>query len=182
MLLFTHSWRENNWIHTFPKGISAMWNVISLVQDLNSCHRVHFLHHRHLLIYMNQSADTYEREWAKRFRGKRHICSWWLFWPMGSKHSNPDERNVWNVRGTSEKYTSFGHTPWEYQWTFQLIFVSINPSVLICSDYSSLYLSLPPTRQDLTQGRWPEGRFLWGFRGGEGWAQAEARALLDYEA
>ena len=21
---------ENNWIHTFPKGISAMWNVISL--------------------------------------------------------------------------------------------------------------------------------------------------------
>ncbi len=23
-ILFTHSWRENNWIHTFPKGISAM--------------------------------------------------------------------------------------------------------------------------------------------------------------
>ena len=22
------------WIHTFPKGISAMWNAISLVQDL----------------------------------------------------------------------------------------------------------------------------------------------------
>ena len=42
-LLFTHSWRENNWIHTFPKGISAMWNAISLVQDLNSCHRVHFI-------------------------------------------------------------------------------------------------------------------------------------------
>ena len=31
-LLFTHSRRENNWIHTFPKGISAMWNAISLVQ------------------------------------------------------------------------------------------------------------------------------------------------------
>ena len=29
VLLFTHSWRENNWIHTFPKGISAMWNAIS---------------------------------------------------------------------------------------------------------------------------------------------------------
>ena len=25
-LLFTQSWREINWIHTFPKGISAMWN------------------------------------------------------------------------------------------------------------------------------------------------------------
>ena len=47
-------WRENNWIHTFPKSFSAMWNVISLVQDLNSCHCVHFLqrypwHHGHLL-------------------------------------------------------------------------------------------------------------------------------------
>ena len=27
----------------FPMGISAMWNAISLVQDLNSCRRVHFL-------------------------------------------------------------------------------------------------------------------------------------------
>ena len=24
VLLSTHSWRENIWIHTFPKGISAM--------------------------------------------------------------------------------------------------------------------------------------------------------------
>ena len=31
------------WIHTFPKGISAMWNAISQVQDLNSCRRVHIL-------------------------------------------------------------------------------------------------------------------------------------------
>ena len=34
---------NNNWIHTFPKGISAMWNAISLVDDLNSCRRIHFL-------------------------------------------------------------------------------------------------------------------------------------------
>ena len=27
---------ENNWIHTFPKGISTMWNAISRCQDLNS--------------------------------------------------------------------------------------------------------------------------------------------------
>ena len=33
---------ENNWIHTFPKGISAMLNAISLVQDLNSSRRVSF--------------------------------------------------------------------------------------------------------------------------------------------
>ena len=36
------------------------------------------------------------------------------------------------------------------------------------------YLSLPPTRQDLTQGHWPEGRIK---RGGGGRARAEARAL-----
>ena len=53
-LLFTHSWRENIWIHTFPKDISAMWNAISLVQDLNSHRRIHFLqrlplHHGHHL-------------------------------------------------------------------------------------------------------------------------------------
>ena len=46
-LLFTHSWRENNWIHKFPKGIRAMWNAISLVKDLNSCRRVHFLRRYH---------------------------------------------------------------------------------------------------------------------------------------
>ena len=34
--------KEYYWIHTFPKGISAMWSAISLIQDLNSC-RVHFL-------------------------------------------------------------------------------------------------------------------------------------------
>ena len=39
---------ENNWIHTFPKGLRAIWN--SLVEDLNSCRCVHFrrwhpLHH-----------------------------------------------------------------------------------------------------------------------------------------
>ena len=39
----THSWRENIWFHTFPKGISAMWNAISQVENLNSCRRVHIL-------------------------------------------------------------------------------------------------------------------------------------------
>ena len=32
VLLFAPSRRENNWIHTFPKGFSSMWNAISLVQ------------------------------------------------------------------------------------------------------------------------------------------------------
>ena len=34
---------RNHWIHTFPKSISALWYAISLLQDLNSCRRVHFL-------------------------------------------------------------------------------------------------------------------------------------------
>ena len=46
-LLFTHIWRENNWIQNFPKDISAMWNVISLIQDLNCVHFLQrlLLHH-----------------------------------------------------------------------------------------------------------------------------------------
>ena len=42
-LLFIPSWRENNWIHSFPEGISTMWNANSLVQFLNSISCVHFL-------------------------------------------------------------------------------------------------------------------------------------------
>ena len=37
-----------------------------------------------------------------------------------------------------------------------------------------------PTRQDLTQGQWPEGRFKVGIREAEGRARAEARTLLDF--
>ena len=42
-LLFIHCWREDYWIHTFPKGISTMWNANSLVQDLNSGCHIYFL-------------------------------------------------------------------------------------------------------------------------------------------
>ena len=64
-LLFTHNWKEDIWIHTFPKGVSAMWNANSPVQDLNSCCHVHFqqwyqLHHNQqheciccILVYMH---------------------------------------------------------------------------------------------------------------------------------
>ena len=40
-------------------------------------------------------------------------------------------------------------------------------------------LSLTPTRQDLTQCQWPEGRLKVGIRGGENRAQAEAQTLPD---
>ena len=42
-LLFTHRWRENSWIHTFLKDISAMWNTNSLFKNLNSGYNVCFL-------------------------------------------------------------------------------------------------------------------------------------------
>ena len=35
-LLFIQIRRENSWIHTFPKGICALWNANSLVQVLKS--------------------------------------------------------------------------------------------------------------------------------------------------
>ena len=43
-LLLTHSYRENYWFHTFPKGVSAMRNANYLVKNLNSGRRVHVLH------------------------------------------------------------------------------------------------------------------------------------------
>ena len=39
-------------------------------------------------------------------------------------------------------------------------------------------MSLPPTRQDLTQGQKPEGQLKWGQRGEEGRERAETRNLL----
>ena len=42
ILLFSHSWRENNWMHTFPNGISSMWNAYSFAEDLNLFNRVRF--------------------------------------------------------------------------------------------------------------------------------------------
>ena len=44
---------ENDWIHTFPLGISVLWNAKSLIKDLNSSRRAHFLrqyplHHKNL--------------------------------------------------------------------------------------------------------------------------------------
>ena len=40
-----YSWRMNNWNHVFPKGINAMWNANSHVQELNSCCLAHFQWH-----------------------------------------------------------------------------------------------------------------------------------------
>ena len=55
-LLSTHSWRENGRDHTFLKGISAMGNADSLVQEWNSSHHVHFLRwyssHYECLLYI----------------------------------------------------------------------------------------------------------------------------------
>ena len=36
-------WEDNSWIHAFPKVMSVMWNANSIVWDLNSVRRVHFL-------------------------------------------------------------------------------------------------------------------------------------------
>ena len=32
VLLFNYNWKENNWIHMFPKWISVTWNTNSLVE------------------------------------------------------------------------------------------------------------------------------------------------------
>ena len=47
--------------------------------------------------------------------------------------------------------------------TFYEIFQNITSVLLLSVKYSSVYLSLPPTRQDLTEGQKPEGRLKWGL-------------------
>ena len=59
-LLFTHSWKENNWIPIFPKGIPTMRNTISLTQNLNQSHSVHFLRRsplHHGLFILSERSD-----------------------------------------------------------------------------------------------------------------------------
>ena len=56
----TGPWRENNCIHSFFKGISAMWSANSLCKDLNSGHDVHFpqwrlLYHEHISLSLSLS-------------------------------------------------------------------------------------------------------------------------------
>ena len=58
-----------------------------------------------------------------------------------------------------------------------LIATYIPPSAFFYSE-SRFYLSLPPTRQDLTQGQWPEDQLKMGIRGRKGRTPAEARTLL----
>ena len=54
------------------------------------------------------------------------------------------------------------------------------PCAVFSTQVRSRYLSLPPTRQDLTQSQWPEGRTIVGVKGGGGLIRAETQALLDY--
>ena len=49
---FTHIWSENSSIHAFPRDISTIWNVNSLIQNFNTARHVYFLqryplHHGH---------------------------------------------------------------------------------------------------------------------------------------
>ena len=54
--IFTHIWKEDSWIHTFPKDINAIWNANSLFQDVNSYHRVH--------IYIYTEKETRRERWT----------------------------------------------------------------------------------------------------------------------
>ena len=49
-----------------------------------------------------------------------------------------------------------------------------------CNEKYDRWLSLPPTGQDLTQGKWPEGRIIVVAKGEGRRARAETRTLLDY--
>ena len=66
---------------------------------------------------------------------------------------------------------------WEESWRLEETYCHLDfgerPSAIIG-------ISLPLTRQDLTQSQWPEGRLKVGIRGGEDRTRAEVRNLLDF--
>ena len=69
--------------------------------------------------------------------------------------------------------------PQVYLWWTVPARVKANSNLMQSASAPVLYLSLPPTRQELTRGQWPEARIIVVIRGGESQARAEAQALLD---
>ena len=78
-LQFNNGWRENNWFHTFPKIINAIWNAIDLIQDLNPYWHVLFL--RSLLIKLEKLIQIFiEISAHVRLIQKGKVCDKCKIW------------------------------------------------------------------------------------------------------
>ena len=68
--------------------------------------------------------------WTEKFIQWCHIYSWWIFWPMISKHCNTDGRTVRTARGTMLKNKP--HLVIVHEsilvslWTFQLTILCLS--------------------------------------------------------
>ena len=77
--------------------------------------------------------------------------------------SSPTQRwSSWSQRCSSLKSALNEH---ECKWPSKKTQVDAKPTANLCNQQ---YLSLPPTRQDLTQGQWPEAQTLLDYAGQQG--------------
>ena len=68
---------------------------------------VYGLYHTIIQQYVHVRTFTYEG-WLKsssveKFILWRHLCCWWVFWQLGSKHGNTGGRSMWTEVGTMLK-------------------------------------------------------------------------------
>ena len=70
--------RKNNWIHTFPKDISALWNANSLIRDLNSSRHVIFLSTVTTSLFMYMYLSIFTNPSARAGYDTRSIFKWSL--------------------------------------------------------------------------------------------------------
>ena len=90
------------------------------------------------------------------------------FYAEYKKKNRVWKRRKWNESEKGENKGLRCLMSWEKSDIKHLVFILV------------WYLSLPPTRRDLTQGQWPEGRLKEGIKDSEGRARAEAQTLLDF--
>ena len=86
VLLFTHSWRGNNWIHIFPQDISARWIAISLGFELVSpcpfpttitiTPRAPPNNLVHIIINIRSNADNFPSQTRKKWLLKTIVIGW----------------------------------------------------------------------------------------------------------
>ena len=86
--------------------------------------------------YYKMSKYIYN-EWAEKFIWWCHICCWWLFWLMGSKHCKTDGRSMWTARRSMLKnkphLVMFHESILVSWWTF------LTTLVCVCI-YLSIYI------------------------------------------
>ena len=102
---------------------------------ISTCKYTHTHTHIYIYIYIYTHVYMHIKAFKNIYEGGlktwlHHICCWWHFGPMGSKHHNIDGSSVWSIMWTTLKnkphLVTFYESILVSLWTFQLTFICIN--------------------------------------------------------